>query len=166
MTLSSLNRKCPSNHQTLKERIFLSYLTVISNLSNHWLLETVLGYNYSAIPTHYALELLEPSSIILPSVNIIWDSFLEKSFHVYAVYTLLKLGDISCITARDSTNIGILEGILYLIFYYFSNLTLISFPLIKTLFCHIVFNITCIFSFYFSFSFHSIALVFMYIVMK
>jgi len=149
VTLSSLNGKHPSNCQTLKERIFSSYLTAISNLSNCQLLEVVLGYNNSAIPTHCALELLEPSSIMLPSVNIVWDSSLGKSFCVHAVYTLLKLDDISCMTARDSTNIGTLEGILYLIFCYSSNLTLTPFPLIKTLFCCVVFSITCIFSFYF-----------------
>ena len=150
-TLFSLNRKCPSNHQTLKERIFWSYLTAISNLSNHQPLETVLGYNILAIPTHCVLELLEPLSIMPPSVNIIWDSSLEKSFHVY---TLLKLDDISCMTVKDSTNIGTLEGILYLIFCYSSNLTLMPFLLTRTLFCHIAFSITCIFFFSCIFSFH------------
>ena len=134
VTLFSLNGKCLSNCQTLKERIFWSYLTVISNLLNHQLLETVLSYNNLAILTHYVLKLLEPSSIISLLVNIIWDSSLRKSFHIYVVYTLSKLGNISCITARDLINIGTLEGILYLIFCYSSNLILTPFPLIRTLF--------------------------------
>ena len=129
-------------------------MTVISNLLNHQPLEAVLGYNNSAILTHCTLELLEPSSIMSPSVNIVWDSSLEKSFCVHVVYILSKLGNISCMTARDSTNIGTLEGILYLIFCYSSNLTLMPFPLIRMLFCHIVFSITCILSFSCFFSFY------------
>ena len=145
---------------------------------NCQLLKTVLDYNNLAIQTHCMLELLEPSSIMPPSVNIIWDSSLGKSFCIYMVYTLLKLGDISCMTARDSTNIRTLEEIFYLIFCYSSNLTLTPFPLIRTLLCYIVFSIICILSFscffffhfflffLFFFSFHPVALVFMYIVMK
>jgi len=134
VTLFSLNRKCPSNCQTLKKRIIWSYLTVISNLLNHQLLETVLSYNNLAILTHCVLKLLEPSSIMFPLVNIMWDSSLRKSFHVHVVYTLSKLGNISCMTARYLINIGTLEGILHLILCYSSNLTLISFSLIRTLF--------------------------------
>ena len=110
--------------------------------------------------------------------------FPREEFHVHVVYILSKLGNISCITARDSTNIGILEEILYLIFCDLSNLTLMPFHLIRTLFCHIVLSIayilffSCFFSFHFSlfllpslfflfsFSFYPIASVFIYIVMK
>ena len=110
--------------------------------------------------------------------------FPREEFHVHVVYILSKLGNISCITARDSTNIGILEEILYFIFCDLSNLTLMPFHLIRTLFCHIVLSIayilffSCFFSFHFSlfllpslfflfsFSFYPIASVFIYIVMK
>ena len=80
--------------------------------------------------------------------------FPREEFHVHVVYTLSKLGNISCMTARDSTNIGILKGILYLIFCDFSNLTLMPFHLIRTLFCHIVLSITCVLFFSCFFSFH------------
>ena len=121
---------------------------MILNLLSCQLLEAVLSYNNSAIPTHCALELLESLSIMSPSVNIVWDSSLGKSFHVHVVYILLKLDDISCMTARDSTNIETLKEILYLILCYSSNSTLTPFYLIRTLFCHIASSITYIFSFY------------------
>jgi len=87
-------------------------MTAISNLLNCQPLKVVLGCNILAIPTCCALELLEPLSIMLPSVNIVWDSSLGKISHIYVVYILLNLGDTSCMTARDLTNIEILEGIL------------------------------------------------------
>ena len=149
VTLFSFNGKYSFNCQTLKKRIFWSYLTVISNILNYQLLEAVLSYNNLAILTHCALKLLEPSSIMPPLVNIIWDSFPRKSFYVHMVYTLSKLGNISCMTARDSINIGTLKGILHFIFCYSSNLTLTPFSLIRTLFCHIMFSITCILFFHF-----------------
>ena len=96
----------------LKGKNFLKLLDSDFKPSSCWPLKAVLGCNILAIPTCCMLELLEPSSIMLPSANIIWDPSLGKISCVHAVYILLKLGDTSCMTARDSTNIGILEGIL------------------------------------------------------
>ena len=88
---------------------------------------------------------------------------------VYAVYTLLNLGNIFCMSARGSTITGILEEILLLTLYYSLNTTVYS------LFSFVVFSSFSSSSFSFSsfplllsfsFSFPHVVLVSMYVVTK
>ena len=72
----------------------------------------VLGCNISAILTYCVLELLKLSSITLLPVNIARGFSLGKNSCVHAVYIQLNLGNISCITARNSTTIETPEEIL------------------------------------------------------
>ena len=138
----------------------------------------VLGFSISATLTHYMLELLKPLSIILPSVNINWGSFLGKNFHVHAVYILLNLGDISCTTARDSTITRIQEEILLLTSHCFLNTIVIPSPkentllyqLTYSLFSFVIFLFFFLFFFFFFlllyFSLPHVVSIYMYIVMK
>ena len=148
VTLLILNGKCLFKCQTLKGEIFQNYLTVTKILLSHPLSKAVLGFNILAILIHCALELLEPLSITLLLVNIVWGFSLGKNSCVHVVYTLLNLDDISCMNARDSTIIGTPEGILQLIFHYSLNLTVMLSLLDKVLLHCLVVSINCFIIYY------------------
>ena len=82
----------------------------------------------------FALELLEPLSTIHLLVNTDSGSSLRRTFYVLVVYTLLNLGDISCIIVGDLTITGIQEETQLVTSPYSLNSTAKLFCLKKTLF--------------------------------
>ena len=119
-----------------KEEISLNFWTVTLN---HLFLQTLrvaYGFNILVILICFALELLELSLTMHLLVNTDSGSFLKKTFHVFVVYTLLNLSNISCMIVGDLTITGIWEETQLLTSPYSLNSTAGLFYLKKALLYH------------------------------